>query len=241
MGSVGTSILEDLDPYPRTSERTPPTPSNAKSLFSAVAAIVFGQSAPQRLLLIFGASAGVAAGFGFFLGLCASWVAAASRTDHGYVYDTATALSSWCALIGLSLGMVHAVFVGVRDAIHPRAACVGVVVSTLAGSWLVWAVVTNREVRDGLAKPLSKQLGKFFTSATSDALSNGAQLTLKEGNCPALWFIFALVSVFGAVAAGLLIRAEARVTIGTTPPRRQAAPSVGPGSPQGFGAPDTNG
>ena len=31
MGSVGTSILEDLDPYPRTSERTPPTPSNAKS------------------------------------------------------------------------------------------------------------------------------------------------------------------------------------------------------------------
>ena len=31
MGSVGTSILEDLDPYPRTDQRTPTTPSNAMS------------------------------------------------------------------------------------------------------------------------------------------------------------------------------------------------------------------
>lgn len=33
MGSVGTSILEDLDPYPATGTRTPTTPSTAKSPF----------------------------------------------------------------------------------------------------------------------------------------------------------------------------------------------------------------
>ena len=33
MGSVGTSILEDLDPYPRTSTPIPTTPSTAKSHF----------------------------------------------------------------------------------------------------------------------------------------------------------------------------------------------------------------
>ena len=33
MGSVGTSILEDLDPYPADGALTPTTPSTAKSHF----------------------------------------------------------------------------------------------------------------------------------------------------------------------------------------------------------------
>lgn len=34
MGSVGTPILEDLDPYPPTGTRTPATPSTTKSLYT---------------------------------------------------------------------------------------------------------------------------------------------------------------------------------------------------------------